>query len=166
MRIHTLLHVPFEDLANVSLWAKEGRHYVTVTRLFDGETPPDPGTFDILFVMGGPMNVYEQEKYPWLAVEKKFLKTVIQSGKPCVGICLGAQLLADCLGGKVKKNSEKEIGWFPVEMTEDGQALPVFAGFPKTFTPFHWHGDTFTLPKGAIRVAGNKTTANPAFVYR
>lgn len=165
MRIHTLLHVPFEDLANVSLWAKEGRHSVSVTRLYEGETPPDPSAFDILFAMGGPMNIYEDDRYAWLKTEKAFLREVVESGKPCVGICLGAQLLADCLGGKVKKNAEKEIGWFPVHLTEEGAALPLFAGFPKEFVPMSWHGDTFALPKGAVNAASSKATPHQAFVY-
>ncbi len=165
MRIHTLLHVPFEDLANIWLWAREEKHPVSVTRLYEGETPPETGDFDIVFVMGGPMNIYEEEAYPWLKVEKDFLKEAIKAGKPCVGVCLGAQLLADALGGKVKKNAEKEIGWFPVKMTAQGHSDPLFTGFPESFTPFHWHGDTFNLPKGAVQAASSEVTANQAFIY-
>ena len=94
--------------------------------------------------------------------EKRFLAATIEARKPVLGICLGAQLLADVLGGKVFQNAEKEIGWYPVRIIDHA---PPFAHFPETLTPMHWHGDTFTLPTGARRVAESEATANQAFVF-
>ena len=165
MRLHYLQHVPFEDLANIESWAKERGHDVTSTLLFENEKPPSIRDFDWLVVMGGPMNIYEEDKYPWLADEKRFIREAIDEGKPMLGICLGAQLIADVLGGKVRKNEHKEIGWHSVVLTPEAEMLPAFRGFPFMFTAFHWHGDTFEIPPGAIRLAVSKGCANQGFQY-
>ncbi len=118
--------------------------------------------FDLLIVMGGPMNVYETEKYFWLTQEKRFIEKAINDGKKVLGICLGAQLIADVLGAKVSQNEFKEIGWFPVELTNDCAA---FQTLPSQFKALHWHGDTFDLPRGAVHLARSKACENQAFVY-
>jgi len=164
MRIHYLQHDPFEDLANIEGWAKSRGHTLTATMMFSGEAVPDMESFDWLIIMGGPMNIYEHEKYPWLAVEKKFIKEAIAAGKMVLGICLGAQLMADALGGKVVKNKYREIGWHPVNLTAEGRASPLFSVLPQTFFAFHWHGDTFAIPPGALRAAESQACANQAFV--
>jgi len=130
MRIHYLQHVPFEDLANMESWASSRGHALSKTRLFSGERLPPPSSFDWLIIMGGPMNIYEEERYAWLAEEKEFIKKAVYGGKIVLGICLGAQLISDVLGGLVTKNRYKEIGWFPVRLTEEGQASPVFSALP------------------------------------
>ena len=85
------------------------------------------------------MNVYENEKFPWLVEEKEFIRKAISESKIVLGICLGAQLIADVLGGKIYKNEFNEIGWYPVSLTEDAQQSAVFNSLPDEFVPFHWH---------------------------
>jgi GMP synthase-like glutamine amidotransferase len=115
--------------------------------------------------MGGPMNIYEDNKYPWLTQEKRFIEQAIENEKIILGICLGSQLIADVLGAKVFPNPDKEIGWFPIELTSEAQSSQVFNVLPNSFTAFHWHGDTFDLPKGATRMAMSKGCQNQAFIY-
>jgi len=165
MRIHYLQHVPFEDLANIKVWARLKKYPVTATRLYRDKNFPDLNTFDWLIVMGGPMNIYEEERYPWLRNEKEFLKRTIEEGKVVLGICLGAQLLADVLGGEVLKNDYREIGWFPVKKTREANKVSLLNNLPDSFTAFHWHGDTFTIPPGARRIAESAGCKNQAFVY-
>ena len=165
VRIHYLQHVPFEDAANIGGWALDRGHTVTRTRLYDDESLPSLDSFDWLVVMGGPMNIYEHDAYPWLVAEKRFMEKAIEQGKPVLGICLGAQLAADVLGGRVKRNGHKEIGWFPVSLTEEGKQAKVVEGFPDSFFAFHWHGDTFSTPPGAQKLAGSEASMNQAFQY-
>lgn len=163
MRIHTLQHVPFEGTGSIGDWAEERGHTVSWTRLFSGEGLPDPGEFDCLVVMGGPMNVYEVERYPWLAPEKVLIRRAIDEGKVVLGICLGAQLIADVLGGRVRKNEDREIGWHPVNLTSEGSKSDLFGLLPEEFFPLSWHGDTFDIPPGAVRMAESGGCANQAF---
>jgi len=165
MKIHCLAHVPFEDAANIGLWAQDRKYILNYTHFFRNETLPDIDSFDMLAIMGGLMNIYEHDAYPWLVEEKVFIKKAIDAGKKIVGICLGAQLLADCLGGKVTQNPHKEIGWHSITLTETGQKSPVFSGMPRQMDVFQWHGDTFSLPQGAVHLATNRTCANQAFLY-
>lgn len=165
MRIHSLEHEPFEGLANIETWAKKKGHSITRSLLFNNEELPDISDFDLLVIMGGSMNVYETKKYPWLLREKKFIKEAIDRKKLVLGVCLGSQLIADVLGGKVSKNKYKEIGWFPVTLTEEAKDSSIFNAFPVTFTTFHWHGDTFKIPRGARRIAESTGCANQAFEY-
>ena len=166
MRLHAFYHVPFEDVGAVGLWAAERGHDVAATNLYADETPPSPADYDMLVVMGGPMGVYDEKEYPWLAAEKKAIEAGIASGKPVLGVCLGAQLLSVVLGGSVSRNPVPEIGWFKVNMTPEGLAEPVFAGFPESYYAFHWHGDTFAIPPGAVHAASSAACANQAFVYK
>lgn len=163
MRIHYLQHVPFEDLANIWMWANNNGHSVSSTKLYMNQKLPEIGSFDWLIVMGGPMNIYEEEKYSWLAREKHFIKDTIKSGRFVLGICLGAQLVADVLGGKVKRNNHKEIGWLTVRKTQEGSG--VMSSLPNEFMAFHWHGDTFDIPPGATRLAESEGCENQAFEY-
>ncbi len=165
MRIHYLMHVPYEGLGNMETWFAGRAHALRRTRLYAEEPLPDPESFDWLVVMGGPMGVYEEDRYPWLKDEKRFIEQAIERDVPVLGVCLGAQLIAEVLGAQVTKNPQREIGWFPVEMTQAGLQTPVFAGLPQTFTPLHWHGDTFSLPDGAVHVARSAACENQAFVY-
>jgi GMP synthase-like glutamine amidotransferase len=164
MRIRCLQHVPFEDAANIARWATDRGHDLARTCLYEGQPLPDPHELDWLVVVGGPMNIYEHGAYPWLVEEKAHLLRCLEAGKTVLGVCLGAQMLADALGGRVAANAHKEIGWHRVRLTEQGAALPVFAGFPPEFLAFHWHGDTFTIPPGATAAASSDACANQAFV--
>jgi GMP synthase (glutamine-hydrolysing) len=165
MRIHYLQHVPFEGLASIEQWATKKDHILSVTKFYNGDTLPSVDDLDWVIVMGGPMNIYEDDKYPWLTLEKHFIVEAIKKNKIVIGICLGSQLIADVLGSKVYKGQEKEIGWYPIKVTTEAQNSAVFASFPASFTVFHWHGDIFDLPPGAIRLAYSEVCANQAFIY-
>ncbi|MEM8598723.1 MAG: type 1 glutamine amidotransferase, partial [Bacteroidota bacterium] len=153
MRLYVLQHVPFEGPAYVATWAQSRGHTLSTAHLYNGVSLPSPGAFDGLVVMGGPMNIYEEDRYPWLANEKAFIRGTIDDGKPVVGVCLGAQLIADVLGSRVVPVGQKEIGWFPLSLTPEGRAHPMFAQAPASFPVFHWHGETFALPAGAVHLA-------------
>ena len=163
MRVHWLQHADFEDLGCIAPWLADAGHTVSGTRLYAGETPPDVSAFDALIVMGGPMNIYEYAQYPWLRGEKALIRAAVDAGKRVLGICLGAQLLADVLGGRVTRNADSEIGWFPLDLSAAGRASPLFADLPETFTGFHWHGDTYALPPGALCLATSAACAQQAF---
>lgn len=164
MRIHYLQHVPFEDLAGIEAWGKDRGHDLSRTLLFQDEPFPDVADLDWLIIMGGPMNICEHEKYPWLIREKEFIRSVIADGKIALGICLGAQLMADVLGGRVRRNKHREIGWFQVQLTPEARASRIFRVLPERFMAFHWHGDTFDIPPGAVHVAESLACKNQAFV--
>ncbi len=163
MNIHFFLHVPYEGPDQISQWCKKHGHTYTTTRFYEDSSLPDINTFDWLIIMGGPMSIHDDHLYPWLTEEKTFIKEVIKKNKIVLGICLGSQLIANALGAKVYRNDEKEIGWFPVTNTREAKELWDF--IPTSFTPFHWHGDTFELPKGAIQLSHSEATKNQAFIY-
>ena len=163
MKLHYLQHVPFEDLARIEDWARDRGHQISRTLLFDGQELPGMDEFDWLVIMGGPMNIYEEDKYSWLAGEKRFIRDAIASNKIVLGICLGGQLIADVLGGKVRRNLHKEIGWYSVKLTPEGQKSRIFNVLPNTFMALHWHGDTFEIPPEALRTAESEACANQAF---
>jgi GMP synthase (glutamine-hydrolysing) len=165
VNVHWLQHVPVEELGSMEAWLRGRGRVPACTRLYAGDPLPDLGRVDWLIVMGGPMNIYEDARYPWLAPERRFIREAIQAGKHVLGICLGAQLVADALGGKVRASSQKEIGWFPVRRTEEAARSPLFGPLPEQLEVFHWHGDTFDLPAGAIRLAASEACANQAFAY-
>jgi GMP synthase-like glutamine amidotransferase len=166
MRVHYLQHVKYENLANMETWLKKRGHQLTKTLLYKNQGLPDLKLFDWLIIMGGPMNIYEHDKYPWLVMEKQFIKKSVEAGKLVLGMCLGAQLLSDSLGGKVTKNKYKEIGFFPATLTKQGKNSAIFKGLPDEFTVMHWHGDTFSIPKGAVRLVLSKGCKNQAFSYK
>ncbi len=165
MRIHYLQHVPFESTAYIDEWAMIKHHKLTSIKMYEGFELPQLDAIEWLIIMGGPMGVNDDKTFPWLKDEKRYIEDAIAAGKPVVGICLGAQLIADVLGAKVYKNDYKEIGWFPVERTEDARESSVFAGVPDSFYAFHWHGDTFDIPSGAIWTARSEACAHQAFEY-
>jgi GMP synthase (glutamine-hydrolysing) len=115
--------------------------------------------------MGGPMNVYEEERYPFLKREDLFIKEAIQRGKPVLGICLGSQLIAKALGARVFKAPAKEIGWFDVSLTEEGSRDLLFRAFPEFFPVFQWHEDTFDIPRGAKLLATSDSVPHQVFRY-
>lgn len=165
MRVHWLQHVPFEGLGSIEPWLQARGHALTCARLYAGASPASVDSFDWLVVMGGPMNVYQTRSYPWLLEEKQAIRAAIDAGRRVLGICLGAQLIADVLGAPVTRNQEREIGWFPVEQLGPSPTHPLFADFPERFEAFHWHGDTFALPPGACHVARSLACAQQAFSW-
>jgi GMP synthase-like glutamine amidotransferase len=158
-------HVPFEGLGHIGQWITGQGHQLTLTRLYANDPLPRTGAFDRLVIMGGPMNIYEHDRYPWLAGEKTLIRDAVAAGKSAVGICLGAQLLADALGSPVVAGREKEIGWLPITLTREGQSTGLLQGLPETVTVFHWHGDTFDIPKGAVHLAESEGCRSQAFLY-
>lgn len=164
MRVHFVQHASFEGIGAIADWAASRGHDVTGTPVYL-ESFPHPGEFEMLVVMGGPMNVYQERDFPWLAQEKRFIRAAIDEGKLVLGICLGAQLLADVLGGEVVRGEQPEIGWYPLRLTTDAADSAVFRVLPATFESLHWHGDTFTIPPGAVRIASSVVTPNQAFEY-
>lgn len=163
MRIHTIEHVEFEGPAAIAEHAAVRGWPLARTRIFAGDPLPDMGQFDLLVIMGGPMSVHDLGQYPWLAEEKQFLRRAIAAGRSVLGVCLGAQMLAEALGAEVSKNPEREIGWFPLRLTPWGKTSAAFTNFPLEFQGFHWHGETFSIARGASCMAASEACANQAF---
>lgn len=162
MRIAWLQHVPFEGLGVIGEWASERDHALERVALFErGFAHPAP--FDMLVVMGGPMSVGDELEHPWLAEEKAFIRRAVADGRFVLGVCLGAQLLAAALDAEVTRNAEREIGWFDVDLTTEGRVSNVLGVLPERLEAFHWHGDTFGIPVGAVRTASSEACANQAF---
>jgi GMP synthase-like glutamine amidotransferase len=165
MRLHIVQHVEFEPPSAVALFAAQKNFRLTKTCFHKNQSLPDMASFDALVILGGPMSVGDEEKFPWLTSEKKFIAMAIQQNKTVLGICLGAQLIAEVLGGEVCRHTKKEIGWFPVTLTPAGKKHPLLQGVPEEFLPMHWHSDTFSIPKGAQHLASSHACVNQAFVY-
>jgi len=164
MKIHYFQHAAAEGPGEIANWAGARGHRIDGTHWYRGDAPPSPAEIDFLVIMGGGMNIYEHRNHPWLVPEKRLIADVISQGKPVLGVCLGSQLIADVMGGKVYQNPEFEIGWFPIRMT--GSPHTLFTGFPPEFIALHWHGDTFDLPPGATLVASSGPCRHQAFVCR
>ena len=163
MRVHWLQHADFEDLGCIAPWLAARGHAVTSTRFSKGELPPKADSFDWLIVMGGPMNIHEDQRYAWLKAEKALIRDAVAGAKKVLGICLGAQLVADVLGAAVTRNAHPEIGWHEVRLGEAGARSKFFGDFPPSFQAFHWHGDTFAIPPGCAALMGSAACANQAF---
>lgn len=113
--------------------------------------------------MGGPMGVYEEDRYPWLRQEDALLKVAIRRDMPTLGICLGSQLLAKAAGAEVKPGGRKEIGWYDLTSSASASQDPLWQAFPQTFEAFEWHGDVFSLPPGAVSLASSAFYPHQAF---
>lgn len=140
-------------------WAEAKGHELTATRFHAAESLPLPAEVDMVVAMGGPMNALEDDKYPWLRLERLFLGDVIRAGKPVLGVCLGAQLIAAALGAPVLRGEHTEIGWWRLARTGEA-SIP----WPEEVEAFHWHSDTFELPMGAERICQSAACANQGFV--
>ena len=161
MKVHVCQHAPFEGLGSIEAWLEGRGMAVGYTRLFAGDPLPAVDAIDMLIAMGGPMSVNDEADLPWLKAEKQLVRDAVTKGLPVLGVCLGAQLIANALGARVYRHAVKEIGWFPV------QAVAVPAAetfrFPLETLVFHWHGETFDLPPGAVRLARSEGCENQAF---
>lgn len=162
-RVHWLQHADHEGLGCIGPWLAQRGHAVTHTALHRGGALPRAEDLDWLLVLGGPMNVYEHDAHPWLVHEKAFLRDVLSKDKKVLGICLGAQLLADVLGGRVTRNSEPEIGFFTAKLTPEAYKLRLLADFPAEFLAFQWHEDTFSMPPGCANLAKSDACVNQIF---
>jgi len=165
MRVHWLQHADHEGLGCIEPWLHQRGSQVGCTRLHRGEALPAARAFDWLIVMGGPMNIYQHEAHPWLVAEKALIRDACVMKKKVLGICLGAQLLADVLGGSVVPNGEPEIGWFDVALEEDAHKCGHLVDFPARFQAFHWHGDAFRYPPGATPLMSSEACPAQAFTW-
>lgn len=165
MRIHYLMHHPDEGLGIINQWIVKKGYSATVTKFYEKSyLLPQTSEYDVLIIMGGPQSVYEVDKFDWLKVEKEFIRLALGARKKILGICLGSQFLAEILGGKVYAAPHKEIGWFEIKLSDEA-LNGLFKGSPETIQVFHWHGDTYTLPDKAVRLASSEATVNQGFVY-
>jgi GMP synthase-like glutamine amidotransferase len=160
MKAHILQHVPFEDIGSMAGWLARRHIKPSHTRFYLNQDLPAVHDVDLLIIMGGPMSVHDDFLFPWLLAEIKFVRQAIERGTSILGVCLGAQLLAHALDGHVYRNPVPEIGWFPVEAVAHPDSTFLF---PASCTVFHWHGETFTLPHGAIHLAQSQACKNQAF---
>ena len=160
MKIQVLQHVPFEGPGSMVGWLAARRVEVGITRLFAGDALPRASEVDGLIAMGGPMSVNDEDKLDWLRPEKQLVRDAVSRGMPVLGVCLGAQLIASALGARVYPGPAKEIGWFPIRGISG--VAPAFQ-FPAEHVAFHWHGETFDLPPGAVRLASSAGCDNQAF---
>lgn len=161
MRAHYLQHVPFEGLGSIEPWLHAAGYDISGTRLFESATFPEVGEFELLVVMGGPMSANDEDRHPWLSPEKRFIRSAVDSGRSVLGVCLGAQLIASAMGAGVYPNPVKEIGWFPVRGVS-AVSTSIFR-FPPALKVFHWHGETFDLPRGAALIARSDVCEHQAF---
>lgn len=156
-------HEPFEGPGIIAAWLHARGFELSFTHLYAGDPLPDLEGIDFLVLMGGSMSVNDEDRLPWLRLEKAFLRDYIRSGKPALGICLGAQLLANALGARVGPNRWPEIGWFDIEAVTPPRS-DVFS-LPERIKVFHWHGETFDIPDGAVRLARSEACENQAFQF-
>lgn len=160
MRTLILQHSTEESAGTLIDWLQVRSHPYAIK--YVEKDPIDPTAFDCLVVLGGPMNVDEESKYPWLKREKQILNEWLKTEKPFLGICLGGQMLAQALGAKVTKNTHREIGWHEITKHE---SHPAFDSWPERSHVFQWHEDRFSLPNGCKKLFGNDVTEFQAFSY-
>jgi GMP synthase-like glutamine amidotransferase len=165
MHIHYFQHNHFEDLGYISDWAESHNFTISVTRFDIKSELPSIQDFDWLVVMGGAMGVNDSDQYPWILSEIEFIKEVIHSGKIVIGICLGSQMIASALGARVYKNTEPEMGFWPIKFSKSAKQDSVFRHFPDKLDVMHFHFDAFTLPEGAVAMAESPVTPVQAFRY-
>ncbi len=165
MNVLIIKHIEIEGPGLIESFLKKEVIPFQILNLEKGPRLPKCDEFTHIVILGGPMNVYEEEKYPFLREEDLFIKKAFKSGKALLGICLGAQLIAKALGARVFNSPAKEIGWYDVSLTRIGCLDPLFSSFPKTFSVFQWHGDTFEIPQGAKLIATSSSVPHQAFRY-
>jgi GMP synthase-like glutamine amidotransferase len=163
MKIQCFQHSHLGGEIYLPAWAASRGHEWTSSVVPALARFPSVEHLDCLIVLGGPMSAWEEDRYPWLRAEKRLLKALIEARKPILGICLGAQLLADVLGARTCRGKHKEIGWFRVEATAESRAHALGAALPDAFETFLWHGDTFEIPHGAKHLARSAAFESQAF---
>lgn len=162
MRILVFRHEPFEGPGAIAQWAHRREH--ELVEHYAHRELLVPSAFDMFVVLGGTVSANDDEEHPWLARERDFIANAVTDGKLVLGICLGAQQLARAIGGRVARNPEPEVGFYPVSLTDAGRRTAVFADWPDTFTAGHWHGDTFFPPERAPVIAVSQACMRQGFV--
>lgn len=165
MKVHYLQHVPFESPGSILPFLHDKGTQISASHLYNSNNLPEVNDFDLLIVMGGPMGIYDDEQYAWLAPEKALIKAAIDGGKKVLGICLGAQLIADAMGASVTRNVHREIGWFNITPSPELASTIIADVFPDQLSVFHWHGDTFAIPEDALPLASSVACQNQGFIY-
>jgi len=174
MAVLIIKNIITEGPGTIEVFLREEHIPFRIVDLGSGEAPPPLEGFNSLVVMGGPMGVYELERYPHLVIESRIIREAINRDMRVLGICLGSEMIAHCLGADVYSGPEKEIGWYHVELTGDGLKDPLMRRlaihprvgvFWRKFKVFHWHGDTFNLPLDAVLLASSELYKNQAFRY-
>ena len=160
MRVHILQHVPFEGIGGMGSWLDSRDAVLGYTRFYESAKLPDVRGLDLVIIMGGPMNVLDERAHPWLMAEKMFVREAIDRGVAVLGVCLGAQIIADVMNARIFPNEFKEVGRLPIEAIKGIEDTFVF---PERMMAFHWHGDTFDLPDGALHLARSEGCENQAF---
>jgi GMP synthase (glutamine-hydrolysing) len=163
MRLLVLQHIACEPPGVYEDELLERGGEVVRVMVDQGQPLPEPGGFDGIIVMGGPMGAYEEDRLPWLAGEKQLIRDAVAGGVPVWGVCLGAQLLAASLGATVAPGPVPEVGVLPVYRTQHTVDDPVFAALPEQFMALQWHSDTFALPDDAVLLARSEAYENQAF---
>jgi len=164
MSVLSIQHVECEPMGLLEEILEENRIDYQYVRPYLGDPIPNPHFgIDCLILMGGPMSVNDHTAYSFLLEEDVLIRNCLREKVPILGICLGSQLLAKAAGATVRTGHIKEIGWRPIRLTPEAQADPVFAGMPEELPAFHWHGDTFDLPEGAVLLAGSDTYPHQAY---
>ncbi len=164
MLVHCLMHIPFEGPARFEEYFSALGWDLERVRLYEGQALPDAREVEFLLVMGGPMSVYEEDKYWFLSQEKALIRELVLREVPVIGVCLGAQLIAAALGAKVYPGPAREIGFFPIRRNEAAKDL--FPSLPDEFVAFHWHGDTFDVPDGAVHLFSSQAVKNQGFLFK
>lgn len=149
MKCHIILHADFEPAGAIVPWVKHKKMSVEFYRPYAGDELPEVHTNEPVIVMGGPQNAKDYQQYPYLAKEVDWMKKLLKKNHPFIGVCLGAQLIAESLGAKTEQSPEKEVGTFNLTLTEAGKRHPYLQHLPDTFPVFHWHNDMPGLPNGA-----------------
>lgn len=149
MHIQFILHAEFEKPGTIETWAKKNKYTFSITSPYKGEVLPSHDDYDFLIIMGGPQSPTNLLEYPYLKDEILFTKHAIDNNKRILGVCLGAQIIGEALGAKVEQSPYKEIGTFPISLTQDGLHDPIFKRFPHEFDVVHWHNDMPGIPPGA-----------------
>jgi len=165
MRVLVLQHIACEPPGAYEDVLRKHGAAIHRVELDEGEALPDRAGIDAIVCMGGPMSATDDAELPWLTEEKAYIADAVRTGVPFFGVCLGVQLLAASLGARVYPGPAPEVGVLPVELTEEGRSDPVFSGLPSEFLTLQWHGDTFDLPQGAVRLAGSPAYPNQAFRF-
>jgi GMP synthase-like glutamine amidotransferase len=165
MNVYALQHVPFEGLGHIGSWLASRSLGAITCRPFESPEFPDPDRVDWLIILGGPMSVNEESVLSWLRPEKEFVEAVLRRHKTVLGICLGAQVIASALGARVYRHSTKEIGWHAVRTLPGFGGTPWEGVLPEVFSAFHWHGETFDLPEGALHLATSAACPHQAFAW-